>query len=176
MGPDRPVARQDNIFKFNFFHIMGGLLQNTPPCFIYWLTYLWLFMLKNSINMSEKEQKKVDKRVKKFMKSVRAFLVEKSGSVRPEWECSLLLLETYLEEFMVFSIELEKLESIVTVGRNGEQPHSLFGARDKAAVRIEGLLKSLGCTFKEAAKMEVIEPVVEDSPLEAFMKNKVEKR
>ena len=60
--------------------------------------------------MSEKEQKKVDKRVKKFMKSVRAFLVEKSGSVRPEWECSLLLLETYLEEFMVFSIELEKLE------------------------------------------------------------------
>ena len=126
--------------------------------------------------MSEKEQKKVDKRVKKFMKSVRAFLVEKSGSVRPEWECSLLLLETYLEEFMVFSIELEKLESIVTVGRNGEQPHSLFGARDKAAVSNEGLLKSLGCTFKEAAKMEVIEPVVEDSPLEAFMKNKVEKR
>ena len=126
--------------------------------------------------MSEKEQKKVDKRVKKFMKSVRAFLVEKSGSVRPEWECSLLLLETYLEEFMVFSIELEKLESIVTVGRNGEQPHSLFGARYKAAVRIEGLLKSMGCTFKEAAKMEVIEHVVEDSPLEAFMKNKVEKR
>ena len=156
--------------------IKGGLLRNTPPCFIYWLTHLWLFMIKNSINMSEKEQKKVDKRVKKFMKSVRAFLVEKSGSVRPEWECSLLLLETYLEEFMVFSIELEKLESIVTVGRNGEQPHSLFGARDKAAVRIEGLLKSLGCTFKEAAKMEVIEPVVEDSPLEAFMKNKVEKR
>ena len=133
-------------------------------------------MIKNSINMSEKEQKKVDKRVKKFMKSVRAFLVEKSGSVRPEWECSLLLLETYLEEFMVFSIELEKLESIVTVGRNGEQPHSLFGARDKAAVRIEGLSKSLGCTFKEAAKMEVIEPVSEDSALDSYLKNKIEKR
>ena len=155
---------------------MGGLLRNTPPCFMIWLTHLWLFMIKNSINMSEKEQKKVDKRVKKFMKSVRAFLVEKSGSVRPEWECSLLLLETYLEEFMVFSIELEKLESIVTVGRNGEQPHSLFGARDKAAVRIEGLLKSLGCTFKEAAKMEVIEPVVEDSALDSYLKNKIEKR
>ena len=126
--------------------------------------------------MSEKEQKKVDKRVKKFMKSVRAFLVEKSGSVRPEWECSLLLLETYLEEFMVFSIELEKLESIVTVGRNGEQPHSLFGARDKAAVRIEGLLERLGCTFKEAAKREVIEPVVEDSALDSYLKNKIEKR
>lgn len=173
MGPDRPAARQDNILNSI---IKGGLLRNTPPCFIYWLTYLWLFMIKNSINMSEKEQKKVDKRVKKFMKSVRAFLVEKSGSVRPEWECSLLLLETYLEEFMVFSIELEKLESIVTVGRNGEQPHSLFGARDKAAVRIEGLLKSLGCTFKEAAKMEVIEPVAEDSALDSYLKNKIEKR
>ena len=110
------------------------------------------------------------------MKSVRAFLVEKSGSVRPEWECSLLLLETYLEEFMVFSIELEKLESIVTVGRNGEQPHSLFGARDKAAVRIEGLLKSLGCTFKEAAKMEVIEPVNEESVLDKFIRTKIDNK
>lgn len=126
--------------------------------------------------MSEKEQKKIDKRVKKFMKSVRAFLVEKSGSVRPEWECSLLLLETYLEEFMMFSIELEKLESIVTIGRNGEQPHSLFGARDKAAVRIEGLLKSLGCTFKEATKLDIVEPVAEESALDSFLKNKVEKR
>lgn len=126
--------------------------------------------------MDEKEIKRVEKKVKKFMKSVRSFLAEKSGSVRPEWECSLLLLETYLEEFLMFSIEIEKLEDIVTIGRNGEQPHSLFGARDKSAIRIEGLLKSLGCTFKEAAKMDVIEPVVEDSALDTFLKNKIEKR
>lgn len=126
--------------------------------------------------MSEKEQKKVDKKVSKFMKSIRGFLIEKSGSVRPEWECTLLLLETYLEEFLMFSIEIEKLENIITIGRNGEQPHSFFNARDKAAIRIEGLLKSLGCTFKEAAKMDVIEPKVEDSALDVFLKNKIEKR
>lgn len=126
--------------------------------------------------MSEKETKKIEKKVKKFMKSVRAFLVEKSGSVRPEWECSLLLLETYLEEFLVFSMEIENLDNIVTIGRNGEQPHSLFGARDKAAIRIEGLLKSLGCTFKEATKMDIVEPVAEESPLDKFISNKIEKR
>lgn len=133
-------------------------------------------VIKNSTNMSEKEQKKIDKKVAKFMKSVRGFLIEKSGSVRPEWECTLLLLETYLEEFLMFSIEIEKLDNIVTIGRNGQQPHSLFGARDKSSVRIEGLLKSLGCTFKEAAKMDVIEPKVEESPLDSFIKNKIEKR
>ena len=62
------------------------------------------------------------------------------------------------------------------VGRNGEQPHSLFGARDKSAIRIEGLLKSLGCTFKEATKMDIVEPVVEESPLDKFLSNKIEKR
>lgn len=126
--------------------------------------------------MSEKEQKKLEKRVKKMMKSVRSFLIEKSGSVRPEWECSLLLLETYLEEFLMFSIEIENLDEIVTIGRNGQQPHSLFGARDKSSVRIEGLLKSLGCTFKEATKLDIVEPVAEESALDTFLKNKIEKR
>jgi hypothetical protein len=126
--------------------------------------------------MSEKEQKKIDKRVKKFMKSVRAFLVEKSGSVRPEWECTLLLLETYLEEFLMFTIEIEKLEDIITIGRNGMQPNALFAARDKSAIRLEGLLKSLGCTFKEATKLDIVEPVAEESALDSFLKNKVEKR
>lgn len=126
--------------------------------------------------MSEKDTKKVEKKVKKFMKSVRAFLAEKSGSVRPEWECSLILLETYFEEFLMLSLEIEKLESLVSLTRYGEAPNALLGARDKSAIRLEGLLKSLGCTFKEAAKMEVIEPVVEESPLDAFIKNKIEKR
>ena len=126
--------------------------------------------------MSEKDAKKIEKRVKKFMKSVRSFLAEKSGSVRPEWECSLILLETYFEEFLMLTIEIENLDSLLQDSRYGTQPHPLLSARDKSAIRLEGLLKSLGCTFKEAAKMEVIEPVVEDSALDVFLKNKVEKR
>lgn len=129
--------------------------------------------------MSEKDVKKVEKvekKVKKFMKSVRGFLAEKSGSVRPEWECSLILLETYFEEFLMLTMEIEGLDSLLSENRYGVIPHPLLSARDKSAIRLEGLLKSLGCTFKEAAKMEVIEPVVEESPLDAFIKNKIEKR
>lgn len=127
--------------------------------------------------MSEKDTKKVEKKVKKFMKSVRAFLAQKSGSVRPEWECSLILLETYFEEFLMLSIEIERLDSLVSMTRYGEAPNALLGARDKSAIRLEGLLKSLGCTFKEATKMDIVEPVAEESPLDTFIKNKmIEKR
>lgn len=126
--------------------------------------------------MSEKELKKVEKKVKKFMKSVRTFLAQKSGSVRPEWECSLILLETYFEEFLMLTNEIENLESLLQESRYGTQPHPLLAARDKSAIRLEGLLKSLGCTFKEATKMDIVEPVVEESPLDAFIKNKIEKR
>ena len=133
-------------------------------------------MPKRCLTEEEKKVKKVKNQTNKFMKSVRAFLTEKSGSVRPEWECSLMLLEEYYKQFMTLTYEIDKLPSLVTMSRYGEIPHSLLGARDKSAIRLEGLLKSLGCTFKEAAKMEVIEPVVEDSPLEAFVKNKIEKR
>ena len=126
--------------------------------------------------MSEKDTKRVEKRVKKFMKSVRSFLAEKSGSVRPEWECSLILLETYFEEFLMLTIEIENLDSLLQDSRYGTQPHPLLGARDKSAIRLEGLLKSLGCTFKEASKMDIVEPIIEESPLEAFVKNKIEKR
>jgi hypothetical protein len=126
--------------------------------------------------MSEKESKKVEKKVKKFMKSVRAFLTEKSGSVRAEWECSLILLETYFEEFLMLTMEIESLDSLLSENRYGVIPHPLLNARDKSAIRLEGLLKSLGCTFKEATKMDIVEPVVEESPLDAFVKNKIEKR
>lgn len=126
--------------------------------------------------MSEKDTKKVEKKVKKFMKSVRAFLTEKSGCVRAEWECSLFLLETYFEEFLMLTMEIESLDSLLSENRYGVIPHPLLSARDKSAIRLEGLLKSLGCTFKEASKMDIVETVVEESPLDAFIKNKIEKR
>lgn len=133
-------------------------------------------MPKRCLTDEEKKIKKVKNQTNKFMKSVRAFLTEKSGSVRPEWECSLMLLEEYYKQFMTLTYEIEKLPSLVSMSRYGEVPNVLLAARDKSAIRLEGLLKSLGCTFKEAAKMDVIETVVEESPLDAFIKNKIEKR
>lgn len=123
-----------------------------------------------------KRDKKIEKKVKKFMKAVRAFLAHKAGYVADEWECSLILLEEYYKQFLVLTDEINNLESLVSLTRYGEAPNALLVARDKTAVRLEALLKTTGCTFKEATKLEVIEPVVEESPLDTFMKNKIEKR
>lgn len=127
--------------------------------------------------MSEKDAKKIEKRVKKFMKSVRDYLANKTGGqVENAWGCSLMLLEEYYRQFLQMTEEINNLDSLVAQSRYGAVPHPLLAARDKAAVRLEAAMKSCGITFKEAAKMEVIEPVVEDSALDVFLKNKVEKR
>lgn len=125
----------------------------------------------------DKRNKEVAKKTKKFMKSVKTFLATKSGGVVPaEWECSLMLLEEYYKQFCYLTIEIDNLESMVSMSRYGEQPNPLLGARDKAAIRLEAAMKSVGITFKEAAKMETIEVTEPDSPLESFVKGRIEKR
>jgi hypothetical protein len=127
--------------------------------------------------MSENDAKKTKKQVKKFMKAVNAYLAEKSGGkVEKAWGCSLMLLETYYEQFITLSCEIEGLDSLVVDSRYGVVPHPLLAARDKAAIRLESLMKATGITFKEAAKLDIVETVQEESPLDAFIKNKVEKR
>lgn len=127
--------------------------------------------------MSENEAKKTKKKVKKFMKAVNEYLAEKSGGkVEKAWGCSLMMLETYYEQFCMLSAEIENLESLVVQSRYGVVPHPLLAARDKAAIRLEAQMKATGITFKEAAKMDIIDPVQEESPLDAFIKNKVEKQ
>ena len=127
--------------------------------------------------MSENDAKKTKKQVKKFMKAVNAYLAEKSGGkVEKAWGCSLMLLETYYEQFITLSCEIAGLDKLVVDSRYGVVPHPLLAARDKAAIRLESLMKATGITFKEAAKLDIVETVQEESPLDAFIKNKVEKR
>ena len=127
--------------------------------------------------IDEKKAKKVKKQTKKFMNSVKEFLKNKNGGKVPnEWSCSLMILETYYEQFCILTEEINSLDSLVQPSRYGVVPHSLLGARDKTTIRLEAMLKQFGLTFKEAAKLEVIEPVAEESALEAFVKNKIEKR
>lgn len=127
---------------------------------------------------NEKKDNKIKNLTKKYMSSVRAFLSKKNknGEVAPEWECSLMLLEEYYKQFLLLTEEINKLDSLVVVSRYGEVPNALLTARDKTAIRIEAMLKQLGCTFKEQAKMDIVEPVVEESVLESYVKNKIEKR
>lgn len=124
----------------------------------------------------EKRDNKIKKQTKKFMDSVRAFLTRKSGAVEDSWECSLMLLETYYKQFLELSDEIDGLDRLVVDSRYGVVPHPLLTARDKAAIRLEAMMKSCGITFKEAARMEIVEPAVEESVLEKFVKNKIEKR
>lgn len=119
----------------------------------------------------------IEKKTKKFMKSVKAFLASKSGGEVPaEWECSLMLLEEYYKQFIRLTEEINQLDSLVSMSRYGAIPNPLLGARDKAAIRLEAAMKSVGITFKEAAKMETIEVTEPDSPLESFVKGRIEKR
>lgn len=134
---------------------------------------------ENRLEIDEKKgiEKRVNKQVKKFMKAVKEFLMAKNGGrIPPEWGCSLTMLETYYEQFIRLTEEIKGLDSLITMTRYGAAPSPLLGARDKTAVRLESLLKGFGLTMKSAMGMEIVEPVAEESPLEAFVKNKIEKR
>lgn len=129
--------------------------------------------------LTEKEliDKRVENKTAKFMSSVRAYISSKNGGAVPEaFEGSLLLLEEYFKMFIYLSEEISKLDSMVVDSRYGKVPSPLLAARDKAAVRLESLMKQMGITFKAASTMNIIEPVKEESPLEAFVKGKIEKR
>ena len=113
----------------------------------------------------------VEKKTKKFMRVVRDFLASKNGGeVAPEWECSLLMLETYYSQFLRLTEEIDQLDSIIEMGRYGAQPSPLLKARDTTAIRLEALMKVLGLTLKSALSMDIAEPVIEESPLESFVK------
>ena len=125
----------------------------------------------------EKRNKEVAKKAKKFMKSVKAFLASKSGGVVPaEWECSLMLLEEYYKQFCYLTIEIDNLDSLVMDSRYGQIPNVLLAARDKAAIRLEAAMKSVGITFKESIKMDVMEVTEPETALEKFVKGRIEKR
>ena len=133
--------------------------------------------MAKKLTEKEKIEKKIDRKTKKFMKSVNSFLASKSGGDVPlEWECSLMLLEEYYRQFLVLTEEINQLDSLIADSRYGPQPSPLLSARDKAAIRLEAAMKSVGITFKEAAKMETIEVSEPDSPLESFVKGRIEKR
>lgn len=125
---------------------------------------------------SQKRQENIKKRTKKFMTSVKKFIKAKYNNTIPaEFECSLLLLETYYQQFLALSEEIDSLGSYVTTSRYGSCPHPLLGARDKAAIRLESMMKEMSLTPKAQAKMGVTE-MTDENPLETFIKGNIEKR
>lgn len=129
------------------------------------------------IEQKQAVNKRITKQVKKFMKSVKEFLMSKNnGRIPPEWGCSILMLETYYSQFIRLTYEIDALPSLIEQTRYGAAPSPLLKARDTTAVRLESLLKGFGLTMKSAMGMEIVEPVAEESVLDKFLKDKIEKR
>jgi hypothetical protein len=129
------------------------------------------------IEQKQAENKRITKQVKKFMKSVKEFLMSKNGGkIPPEWGCSLMMLETYYSQFIRLTYEIDGLPSLIEQTRYGAAPSPLLKARDTTAVRLESLMKAFGLTMKSAMGMEIVEPVAEESVLDKFLKDKIEKR
>lgn len=125
----------------------------------------------------EKIKFRCKKKCKDYINTVRQFLTEKNGGTfPPEWELSLTLLETYYMQFLMINEEIEQLPSLTMVGRYGPVPSPLLGCRDKAAGQIQQLMKELALTFKANIKLELSEPVAEESTINKFLKDKIEKR
>lgn len=129
------------------------------------------------IEQKQAENKRINKQVKKFMGAVKKFLMAKNGGKIPaEWGCSLQMLESYYSQFIRLTYDIESLPSLIVDTRYGAAPSPLLKARDSTAVRLESLLKQFGLTMKAASGMDIIEPVVEASPLEKYVQGKIEKR
>ena len=134
-------------------------------------------MPSRKLTKEELKAKKINQKTKEFMKHAEDFLASKSGGVMPpEWGCSVMLLEEYYKQFISLTYEMENLDSIIVDSRYGPTVSPLIAARDRAAIRLESILKQLGMTLKAASTMEIIEPVTEESDLEKFVKSKIEKR
>lgn len=108
------------------------------------------------------------KKTKRFIKDVRAFIKEHSGEESPQLEVSLIMIENYFYEFLFLTMKLENMDSIIIAGRYGEQPTPLIAARDKAATRLESMLRESGLTLKSAAKIPQAKKK-EKTILEQFM-------
>lgn len=134
-------------------------------------------MPKRALTEKELQDKKVDKKVKEFMGVVEQFLASKNGGeVAEEWQLSVDMLRVYYSQFVRLSMEIDALPSLIEKTRYGFAPSPLLSARDKTAVRLESLMKQMGLTLKSALTMDIAEPVQEESVLEKFVKNKIEKR
>ena len=119
---------------------------------------------------------KAKKDTRKFIKNVRDFIKEHSGEESPQLEVSLLMIENYFYEFLFLSMKIENMDSIIIAGRYGEQTTPLIAARDKAATRLESMLRESGLTLKSASKIPQAKNK-EKTILEQFMSpGKVEKR
>ena len=124
-----------------------------------------------------KRDKRVQTKVNKYIKTTEEFLRKKNnGEINPEWMLSIEMLKQYLIQFFLISEEINNLDSMVTTSRYGSVPHPLLACRNQTYSKLLSIMKELGLTLKSQSTMKLVAPSAEESPLENFVKGKIEKR
>ena len=114
----------------------------------------------------------INRQVADYVDSVKDFLKAKGGK-EAEYQVSLQMLEVYYHQFLTLNEEIKKLDSIVVDSRYGKVPSPLLTARDKTVAKLNDILKSLGCLFREQIKMDLLKvEEEEENTLSKFIKNR----
>lgn len=130
-------------------------------------------MPARKLTPQENMKNRAERETKKYMKSVYKFLRKNNdGKIPNEYNCSLLMLESYYKQLLIFNYEIENLDSYIVDTRYGKQPNALLKARDTTVQKLDVMLKALGLTFKEQTNMKIVQiKPTEDNPLQDFLKN-----
>lgn len=131
-------------------------------------------MPAKKLTEEEKTKNRIARETATYMESVRDFLRKaNNGEVPLEYNLSLLMLEEYYKQLLVFNAEVAKLDgNYVTQSRYGLVPNAILKARDQTVQKLDLLQKQLGLTFNSQIKLKIKDTKhVELSPLEQLLNN-----
>lgn len=131
-------------------------------------------MPAKKLTEEEKTKNRIVRETEKYMESVRDFLRKaNNGEVPLEYNLSLLMLEEYYKQLLIFNAEVAKLDgNYVTESRYGLVPNAILKARDQTVQKLDLLQKQLGLTFNSQIKLKIKDTKpVEENVFEKLLKN-----
>ena len=131
-------------------------------------------MPAKKLTEEEKTKNRIARETATYMESVRDFLRKaNNGEVPLEYNLSLLMLEEYYKQLLVFNAEVAKLDgNYVTQSRYGLVPNAILKARDQTVQKLDMLQKQLGLTFNSQIKLKIKDTKpVEENVFEKLLKN-----
>lgn len=130
-------------------------------------------MPSRKLTIEEKTKNRIARETETYMEGVREFLRKaNNGEIPLEYNLSLLMLEEYYKQLLIFNAEVDKLDGeFVVPTRYGLQPNAILKARDATVQKLDMIQKQLGLTFNSQIKLKIKDTKpVEESPLEKLMK------
>lgn len=130
-------------------------------------------MPAKKLTEEQKTKNRIERETATYMEGVREFLRKtNNGEIPLEYNLSLLMLEEYYRQLLIFNAEVAKLDGNYVVDtRYGKQPNAILKARDATIQKLDMIQKQLGLTFNSQIKLKIKDTKhVEESPLEKLMK------